>query len=148
MENLAWVCVYRDTIERHEESDNLAYVCVTKEFAEQYYEECIKPEWDYGSFEIFYHKEYTADDTEDFYDYAKGHNAIIDIGYGVYGDLGNISVVKSELNEFGEEEFTTIKRFADVESAREFMEEYEQDFADDPDVYAVYIKEDYGVVML
>lgn len=83
------VCVYRETIydiaeEINEDDnilyyDNLSYIYVTKEFAEKYYNECVKPKWDYGNFEVFFYEEYTADDTDDFYEYAKEHNAIIDI---------------------------------------------------------------------
>ena len=77
-QNTIWVGIYHDTIEDFDGDDNTAYICVTKTFAEQYYEECIRPQWDYGSFEDFY-DEYTSDDTLDFYDYAVKHNAIIDI---------------------------------------------------------------------
>lgn len=69
-----WFCVYRDTIEKHDDDCNLASIEVTKEFAEQYVEEC-KSEY-FGSLEEFLN-EYTADDTEDFYGYAMKHNAVI-----------------------------------------------------------------------
>lgn len=70
-----WVCVYRDTIEEHNASTNLTEVLVTKEFAEQYFKECNKDEY-YKDLEDFL-SEYTADDTEDFYEYAMKHNAVI-----------------------------------------------------------------------
>lgn len=71
-----WVCVYRDTIEEHNASTNLTEVLVTKEFAEQYFKECNKDEY-YKDLEDFL-SEYTADDTEDFYEYAMKNNAVID----------------------------------------------------------------------
>lgn len=69
-----WVCVYRDTVEQHDESENLTEVLVTKEFAEQYFNECQGEYFD--SLEDFLN-EYTADNTEDFYAYAMKHNAVI-----------------------------------------------------------------------
>lgn len=69
-----WICVYRDTIEEHDESENLTEVLVTKEFAEQYFNECQSKVFD--SMEEFLN-EYTADHTEDFYEYAMKHNAVI-----------------------------------------------------------------------
>lgn len=69
-----WICVYRDTIEEHDNDNNLTEIQVTKEFAEQYVKEC-KSEY-FNSFNDFW-IEYTADDTEDFYDYAMKHNAVI-----------------------------------------------------------------------
>lgn len=73
-----WICVYRYTIEEHDDDWNLTEVQVTKEFAERYFKECIAvQEWnEWGTFEEFY-SEYTADDTEDFYEYAMKHNAVI-----------------------------------------------------------------------
>ena len=74
-----WICVYRDTIEEHDYDWNLTEVQVTKEFAEQYFKECIATlEWnEWKTFEDFY-EEYTADDTEDFYEYAMKHGAVIE----------------------------------------------------------------------
>ena len=73
-----WICVYRDTIEEHDEDSNLTEVQVTKEFAEQYFNECIATcDWnEYETFEEFY-DDYTADNTQDFYSYAMKHNAVI-----------------------------------------------------------------------
>ena len=73
MENI-WICVYRDTIEEHDESENLTEVLVTKEFFEQYFNECQSGYFD--NMEDFLN-EYTADHTEDFYSYAMKHNAVI-----------------------------------------------------------------------
>ena len=77
MENV-WICVYRDTVEKHNEIDNLTEVLVTRAFAEQYFNERIlNDEDDELTFEEFLN-EYTADWTEDFYEYAMEHNAIIE----------------------------------------------------------------------
>ena len=70
-----WICVYRDTIEKHDEVDNLAYVLVTREFVEQYIKECDKEKY-FNGLEDFLN-EYIADDTDDFYEYAMKHNAVI-----------------------------------------------------------------------
>lgn len=69
-----WVCVYRDTVEEHDEVDNLAYVEVTMEFLNQYVKERLN-----GVFKDLeeFLNEYTADNTEDFYEYAMEHNAVI-----------------------------------------------------------------------
>ena len=69
-----WICVYRDTIEEHDEIDNLAYVQVTKEFVEQYVKE--RQNGLFESLEEFF-DEYTADNTEEFYEYAMAHGAVI-----------------------------------------------------------------------
>lgn len=71
-----WVCVYRDTIEEHDEVDNLAYVEVTMEFLKQY----VKERQD-GFFKDVaeFLNEYTADNTEDFYQYAMEHGAVIKV---------------------------------------------------------------------
>lgn len=70
------VCVYRDTIEEHDEVDNLAYVEVTKKFLELYVRE------QQGGFfkdvEEFLN-EYTADNTEDFYEFAMEYGAVIQV---------------------------------------------------------------------
>ena len=68
-----WVCVYRDTIEEHDEVNNLSYVEVTMDFLEQYVKERKKG---FKSLEEFL-DEYTADTTEDFYEYAMEHGAVI-----------------------------------------------------------------------
>lgn len=69
-----WVCVYRDTVEEHNEVDNLAYVEVTMDFLNQYVKERLN-----GVFKDLeeFLNEYTADSTEDFYEYAMEHNAVI-----------------------------------------------------------------------
>lgn len=73
-----WICVYRDTIEEHDDDNNLAEVQVTREFAEQFFNECVLTDEDneYKTFEDFYN-EYTADETQGFYNYAMKHNAVI-----------------------------------------------------------------------
>lgn len=76
MEEKIWICVYRDTIEEHDDDWNLTEVLVTRGFAEQYFSECNKGEY-FKDLEDFL-TEYTADDTEDFYGYAMKHNAVIE----------------------------------------------------------------------
>lgn len=73
-----WISVYRDTIEEHDKDWNLSDILVTEEFAKQYYKDCIASNKDneYKDYEDFM-MEYTCDDTEEFYQYAKEHNAII-----------------------------------------------------------------------
>lgn len=75
MNENVWICVYRDTIEQHDDDWNLTDILVTKEFFEQYFNELKKEYWD--SLEEFLN-EFTADDTQDFYKYAVKHNAILD----------------------------------------------------------------------
>ena len=70
-----WICVYRDTIEEHDDDWNLTDVLVTEEFVKQYFNELKSGYWD--SLDEFLN-EFTADDTQDFYDYAMKHNAVID----------------------------------------------------------------------
>lgn len=79
MNEKVWICVYRDTIEQHDNSENLTEILVTMDFAKQYFNECIAT-LDYNSYRDFeeFLDEYTADDTEDFYSYAVEHNAILD----------------------------------------------------------------------
>lgn len=75
MNETIWICVYRDTIEQHNDSNNLTEVKVTMDFFKQYFNECQKEYYD--SMEDFLN-EYTADDTENFYHYAIQHNAVLD----------------------------------------------------------------------
>jgi hypothetical protein len=89
--DVIWICVYRDTIEELEDDwqTNLSEILVTMDFANQYYKEYIEPyfeennmtekdiEWENAS--EFWTDYHTADDTEEFYDYASKHNAILDI---------------------------------------------------------------------
>ena len=70
------VCVYRDTIEEHDEVNNLSYVEVTTDFLAKYVKE-RQGEF-FKDLEEFLN-EYTADDTEDFYKYAMEHNAVISV---------------------------------------------------------------------
>ena len=70
------VCVYRDTIEQHNESHNLSYVTVEKKLVKQYVKE--RKNGIYASLKEFL-DEYTADDTEDFYEYAKQRNGVIKV---------------------------------------------------------------------
>lgn len=75
-EESVWICVYKDTIRRHNDSDNLAHIRVLKSFAEQYYKEQTDSEW--KTFDEFLNN-YTADETDDFYTYANNHNAILEM---------------------------------------------------------------------
>lgn len=75
MSETIWICVYRDTIEEHNDNWNLTEVKVTMECFEKYYNERCKEY--YNSMEDFLN-EYTADDTTDFYDYAMKHNAVLE----------------------------------------------------------------------
>ena len=75
MEEKMWICVYRDTIEEHDDNWNLTDILVTEGFVKQYFNELKSEDWD--SLEEFL-TEFTADDTQDFYDYAMKHNAIIE----------------------------------------------------------------------
>ena len=76
MKNM-WIGVYRSTIEDFDQYDdnNLAEVLVAEEFVKQYFEECQKEYYD--TLEDFLN-EYIADDTENFYEYAMKHNAVIE----------------------------------------------------------------------
>ena len=75
MEHLE-ICVYKDTIKEHDETDNLSLVTVKKELVEQYVKE--RQNGIFADLEEFLN-EYTADNTEDFYEYAKQHNGVIKV---------------------------------------------------------------------
>lgn len=75
-EETVWICVYKDTIRKHNDNDNLAHIRVLKSFAEQYHKQQTDSEW--KTFEEFLNN-YTADETDDFYVYAKKHNAILEM---------------------------------------------------------------------
>ena len=79
--NLTWICVYRDTIEEHDEDWNLSEVLVMRDFARQYFEECKAEDYDDSIVFDNWVMNYDADDTEDFYDYAMKHNAVLDINH-------------------------------------------------------------------
>ena len=76
-----WITVYKDTIKQHNDDWNLSDIQVTEEFARQYFNECkVNPDCEWKTYEEFMDN-YTADDTEDLYEYAKKHDAIIKIEY-------------------------------------------------------------------
>ena len=75
-EETVWICVYKDTIRRHNDNDNLAYIKVLKSFAEQYHKQQTDSEW--KTVEEFLDN-YTTDETCDFYLYAKNNNAILEM---------------------------------------------------------------------
>lgn len=78
---LIWICVYRDTIEEHNEGWNFSEVLVMEDFAEQYFDECKAEDYDDSIVFENWIMNYDADDTEDFYDYAMKHNAVLDIDH-------------------------------------------------------------------
>lgn len=74
-----WITVYKDTIKRHNDDWNLSDIQVSEEFAKQYFNECkVNSDCEWKTYEAFMDN-YTADDTEDLYEYAKKHDAIIKI---------------------------------------------------------------------
>lgn len=73
------ITVYKDTIISHNDDDNLAEVFVEDEFANKYFNERLKEVYGNITFDEWFNGISTADDTENFYDYAKAHNAIIEI---------------------------------------------------------------------
>lgn len=76
--NTIVITVYKDTINHQYNGDNnLSCIYVEKEFAELYFLEKVNKD-DYRSFTDFINN-YTADDTEDFYEFAKEYNAIIKV---------------------------------------------------------------------
>lgn len=76
-----WITVYKDTMDIYVDYDNLIDIKVTKEFVRQYFNECKKnSDCEWKTYEEFIDN-FTADDTEDFYEYAKKHNAILEIDH-------------------------------------------------------------------
>ena len=74
-----WITVYKDTIKRHNDDWNLSDIQVTEEFLKQYFNECkVDSDCEWKTYEEFMDN-YTVDDTEDLYEYAKKHDAIIKI---------------------------------------------------------------------
>ena len=73
-----WITVYKDTMNHEYNGDNnLLNVKITREFAELYFLDKVNKD-DYRSFTDFINN-YTADTTEDFYEFARDHDAIIEI---------------------------------------------------------------------
>lgn len=72
------ITVYKDTINHKYNGDNnLSVIKVSREMAELYFTERVNKE-DYKTFNDFINN-YMADNTEDFYEFAKEHNGIIEI---------------------------------------------------------------------
>lgn len=72
------ITIYKDTVNhKYNGDDNLLNVEVTRDFAELYFLDKVYKE-DYRTFDDFINN-YTADYTEDFYEFAKQYNAIIKI---------------------------------------------------------------------
>ena len=76
-----WVCVFRDTVEELEDDwqTNLSEILVTEDFARQYFEERCAEQYDEHIDFDNWIMNYDASETEDFYEYAMKHNAVIDI---------------------------------------------------------------------
>ena len=51
-------------------------------------------------------------------------------------------VVITGLNEYNEEVEINVKKFNSYDTAVDYVEYHEQDFHDDPEIYAVYIKKE------
>lgn len=81
------ISVYRDTIEKHNEDINMAEIYVTEEFSRKYWNKFQKD--NYETYEEFINN-YICDDTEDFYNYAKENDAIIQIWYCTYSNLSRV----------------------------------------------------------
>lgn len=75
--NKVWVCVYRDTIEEHDMDDNLSQILVEREVVEQYFKDKNMDKY-YDSVDDFLN-EHIADETDDFYEYAKENGATMEI---------------------------------------------------------------------
>lgn len=52
-----------------------------------------------------------------------------------------VKVIATTLDEFGNEKEKVLARFSTPEKAQEYIDRKEQDFADNPEIYAVYIEE-------
>lgn len=76
-DNKVWVCVYRGTIEEHNEDDNLSEIIVERSVVEQYFKDKNMKEY-YDSVDDFL-DEHIADETDDFYEYAKAHGVTMEI---------------------------------------------------------------------
>ena len=109
------VTIYCDTTGLFSEAecnhDNMCEMMFEESIVEQWFEEKISPNVDYG-FELWYTEEYTCDDTDGLYDYAvsKGDHPYFDIDdpvYVFYRDKPNKWIVfegdLNECREFGRE---------------------------------------------
>jgi len=73
-----WLVIYRDTIEEHfEGNNNLSEIEVSSGFIYKFFKEKIEGN-SYSSFKEFI-KNYTADDTLELYQFAKEHDAVLNI---------------------------------------------------------------------
>ena len=52
-----------------------------------------------------------------------------------------VKVIATTLDEFGNEKEKVLARFSTPEKAQEYIDRKEQDFADNSEIYAVYIEE-------
>lgn len=55
--------------------------------------------------------------------------------------MNKVKIIMVTLDELGEEKEETIKECDTKEEAEDFVSEHEQDFADNPEIYYVYIQE-------
>ena len=55
--------------------------------------------------------------------------------------MKEVKIIMVTRDEFGEEKEKVIKRCKNIKEAERFILEYEQDFADNPEVYYIGIKE-------
>ena len=77
--NKVWIAVYKDTIKQHDDDWNQTDIQVTEDFARKYFNDCKRnSDCEWKTYEEFM-ENYTMDDTEDFYNYAKKSDAIIKI---------------------------------------------------------------------
>ena len=53
--------------------------------------------------------------------------------------MNETKIIITTLDEFGEEKEMKVLQFITTEELKEYLEEHEQDFADNPDIYAVYV---------
>lgn len=114
-----WITVYKDTIMQHDDDWNLSDIQVTEEFAKQYFDECKKDsDCGWKSYEKFMDN-FTADDTEDFYEYAKKHKAIIKIEH--MGNIGGKKKYEIEITYSFDGSIETMGYFDTPEKAYERM---------------------------
>jgi hypothetical protein len=57
------------------------------------------------------------------------------------GEFNMIKIIATRLDENGEEQEYFVRLFETPTEADDFMDEHEQDFTDDTDIYAIYRKE-------
>jgi hypothetical protein len=53
--------------------------------------------------------------------------------------MNKTKIIITTLDEFGEEKGMKVLQFITTEELNKYLEEHEQEFADNPDIYAVYV---------